>query len=136
MKTREAKLERELWQTVEILFEHFSSKPTWTRLELAKALGNVHANTIYRDETLALKRLSSYEDSLKNPRGEIARKQRLTHYNVWVLVIVRCITKRYGQTKAATFLFVNEDKLTVEAFNHFKETRNARTTQARHISAA
>jgi hypothetical protein len=136
MKKSEAKLERELWQTVEILFDHFASKTTWTRIELARALGDVHPNTIYRDESLALEWLQSYEDSLKNPRGEVARKQRLTHYNIWVLVIIRCITKRYGQTKAATFLFNNEDKLTHQAFNEFKENRNARTTQARRISAA
>lgn len=136
METREVKTEQELWQTVEILFDNFSEKPAWTRIELAQRLGDVHPNTIYRDENLALQWLESYQNSLKNPKGELCRKQRLTHYNVWILVIIRCITKRFGQTKAATFLFNNEHRLTIEAFRLFKEQRDDRIAKARSIQAA
>jgi hypothetical protein len=122
--------QKQLWQTVEILFDHFRDKPTYTRQEIAQGLGDVHHNTIYKDELLLVEWCEPYEKSLK-------RRQRLMPYQVWLLVICRVLVHHYGRSQAATFFFNNSELLTFENFKQFKEkTDVGQTQQVRCVFAA
>jgi hypothetical protein len=123
------KAESQIWQTVEILFEHFTNKPTYTRQEIAKGLGDVHFNTIYKDEQILLNWCEPYYQSLR-------RRQRLNPYQVWLLSICRIIVCHYGKKDAESFFFNNGDQLTQEKFEQFRRERNDRINQAKRIHAA
>jgi hypothetical protein len=123
------KAETQIWQTVEILFEHFTDKPTYTRQEIAKGLGDVHFNTIYKDELLLIEWCDSYAQSLR-------RRQRLQPYQVWLLVVCRIIVCHYGKTEAIAFFFNNTERLSREKFEQFRRERNERISQAKRIHAA
>lgn len=121
--------EMQLWQTVELLFEHFTTKPTYTRQEIAKGLGEVHFNTVYKDELLLINWCEPYAQSLQ-------RRQRLQPYQVWLLVICRIIVCHYGKKEAETFFFNNGERLTREKFEQFRRARNDRINKAKCIHAA
>lgn len=121
--------ERQLWQTVELLFEYFEQKPTHTRQEIAKGLGNVHHNTIYKDELLLIEWCEPYAKSLK-------RRQRLNPYQVWLLAICRVIVCHYGKEEAKAFFFNNSETLTFEKFNQFRREKSERISKAKCIYAA
>lgn len=123
------KAESQIWQTVEILFEHFTDKPTYTRQEIAKGLGDVHFNTIYKDEQILLGWCEPYAQSLR-------RRQRLNHYQVWLLAICRMIVCHYGKRDAESFFFNNGDKLTRENFEQFRREKSDCINQAKRIHAA
>jgi hypothetical protein len=123
------KAETQLWQTVEILFEHFTTKPTYTRQEIAKGLGDVHFNTIYKDEQILLSWCEPYSESLR-------RRQRLTPYQVWLLAICRIIVCHYGKKEAETFFFNNSDRLTLQKFEQFRREKHDRINKAKCIHAA
>lgn len=123
------KAESQIWQTVEILFEHFTSKPTYTRQEIARGLGDVHFNTIYKDEQILLNWCEPYSQSLR-------RRQRLQPYQVWLLAICRIIVCHYGKRDAEYFFFNNSERLTREKFEQFRRERDERISQAKRIHAA
>jgi hypothetical protein len=121
--------ETQLWQTVEILFEHFTTKPTYTRQEIAKGLGEVHFNTIYKDELLLIEWCEPYAQSLR-------RRQRLQPYQVWLLAICRIIVCHYGKDEAIAFFFNNSERLTRDKFEQFRKKHNERINKAKCIYAA
>ncbi|HAA26740.1 MAG TPA: hypothetical protein DCE56_02465 [Cyanobacteria bacterium UBA8553] len=122
-------VQSQLWQTVEILFDHFTDKPTYTRQELAQGLGDVHFNTIYKDELLLLEWCEPYGQSLR-------RRQRLQPYQVWLLVLARVLVHHYGRSEAIAFFFNNSESLTLEKFDQFRRERNERINKAKRIFAA
>lgn len=121
--------ETQLWQTVEIIFEHFTDKPTYTRQEIAQGLGDVHHNTIYKDELLLIEWCEPYAQSLR-------RRQRLQPYQVWLLAICRILVCHYGKDEAISFFFNNSDRLTCDNFEKFRRQSNERTNKAKCIFAA
>jgi hypothetical protein len=123
------KAETQLWQTVEILFEHFTTKPTYTRQEIAKGLGDVHFNTIYKDEQILLNWCEPYSQSLR-------RRQRLNPYQVWLLAICRIIVCHWGKKEAESFFFNNSERLTRENFEQFRREAHDRISKAKRIYAA
>jgi hypothetical protein len=121
--------ERQLWRTIELIFEHFEQKPSHTRREIAQGLGNVHHNTIYKDELLLIEWCEPYAKSVK-------RRQRLKLYQVWLLAICRVIVSNFGKDEAIAFFFTNSDRLTLENFNKFRRHKDDRASKAKCIHAA
>ncbi len=120
---------RQLWQTVEILFDHFTDKPSYTRQEIAQGLGDVHHNTIYKDELLLIEWCEPYAQSSR-------RRQRLQPYQVWLLVLARMLIHHYGRSEAIAFFFNNSEALTFEKFQQFRRDRNERISKAKCVHAA
>jgi hypothetical protein len=121
--------QKQLWQTVEILFDHFTDKPSYTRQEIAQGLGDVHHNTIYKDELLLIEWCEPYARSSR-------RRQRLQPYQVWLLVLARVLVHHYGRSEAIAFFFNNSEVLTFEKFQQFRRERNERIGKAKCIFAA